>query len=92
MKQNNTLTKTKKALFSLMEKKSFDEITVTDIVKESGLSRQNFYKNFEDRQELINEIFVSDICSAIRSCSMRKQRFKKFFSVLKKTRFFILAC
>ena len=48
-----------------MEKKSFDEITVTDIVKESGLSRQNFYKNFEDRQELINEIFVSDICSAI---------------------------
>lgn len=65
MKHNNTLTKTKKALFSLMEKKGFDEITVTDIVRESGLSRQNFYKNFENKQELINEIFVSDVCSAI---------------------------
>lgn len=65
MKHNNTLSKTKKALFSLMESKGFDEITVTDIVRKSGLSRQNFYKNFENKQELINEIFVSDVCSAI---------------------------
>ena len=48
-----------------MEKNGFDEITVTDIVRQSGLSRQNFYKNFENKQELINEIFVSDVCSAI---------------------------
>ena len=30
----------------LMEKQSLDKITVTDIVKRSGMTRQTFYRNF----------------------------------------------
>ena len=36
------------ATFGLMEKKSLDKITVTDIVKECHITRQTFYYHFQD--------------------------------------------
>lgn len=41
------------ALFSLLRKKSFSEITVTDIVKESNVARASYYRNFENKEQII---------------------------------------
>ena len=40
-------------LFSLLRKKSFSEITVTDIVKEANVARASYYRNFENKEQII---------------------------------------
>lgn len=41
----------------LMFKQPLDKITVTDIVKHSGMTRQTFYRNFKDKYDLVNWYF-----------------------------------
>ena len=56
-----TEAKIKKALLSLMEEKSFDKISVTNIVNEAKINRGTFYLHYFDKFDLIesieNEIF-----------------------------------
>ena len=40
-------------LFSLLRKKSFSEITITDIVKEANVARASYYRNFENKEQII---------------------------------------
>ena len=46
---------------NLMEKKSFDKITISDIANEAKVNRQTFYYHFHDKYELLNTIFYNDI-------------------------------
>lgn len=41
------------AFLSLIQKKSLRQISITDIVEQSGLSRQTFYRNFDDIYDLL---------------------------------------
>ncbi|MFD1126060.1 TetR/AcrR family transcriptional regulator C-terminal domain-containing protein [Lentilactobacillus raoultii] len=41
------------SLSQLIEKKSFNDITVKDIVKESQVNRQTFYYHFEDKYDCL---------------------------------------
>ena len=43
------------ALFILMGSKSFEEITVTDIIRRSGVSRAAFYKNYRSKNDVVND-------------------------------------
>ncbi|MDR0636641.1 MAG: TetR/AcrR family transcriptional regulator [Treponema sp.] len=43
------------ALMILMDEKSYDKITVSDIVEKAGIARQTFYRNFNDKNEVIFE-------------------------------------
>lgn len=60
---------TKKALASalkqLMEKKSFEKITVSDIAQECGLNRQTFYYHFQDKYDLVNWVFYDDVVTQV---------------------------
>ena len=42
------------ALFSLMKRKTFQQITVTEICEEANLGRKTFYRNFELREDVID--------------------------------------
>lgn len=44
------------ALYQLMEKKSYGEITMTDIVNRSGVSRSALYRNYHTKEEIILDI------------------------------------
>lgn len=44
------------ALISLMETQSFNTITIANIVKEAGLNRSTFYRYFDDKYTLVEEI------------------------------------
>jgi len=50
----------KEALLALMHKKSFKEITITDIVQKADLNRGTFYKHYTYKEDLLNEI-IEDI-------------------------------
>lgn len=42
------------ALFNLMKRKSFQQITVTEICEEAAVGRKTFYRNFELREDVID--------------------------------------
>lgn len=48
------------ALMRLLETRCIDDITVGDIVEESGLGRSTFYKHFADKYELARWTHVSN--------------------------------
>ena len=41
------------AFFTLLKKKPFSEITVSDIIRVSGVARASYYRNFESKEEII---------------------------------------
>lgn len=41
------------ALFALMEKKAFQEITIKDIAEKAGIARLTFYRNFDSKEDII---------------------------------------
>ena len=46
---------------AVMEKKSFEKITITDITDYCGLNRQTFYYHFQDKYDLLNWILYNEI-------------------------------
>ena len=51
----NTATKMDLALISLLKKKSFDYITVSEICKTAGVNRSTFYLHYETVGDLLDE-------------------------------------
>ncbi len=51
----NTATKMDLALISLLKKKSFEYITVSEICKTAGVNRSTFYLHYETIGDLLNE-------------------------------------
>lgn len=46
---------------AVMEKKSFEKITILDITDHCGLNRQTFYYHFQDKYELLNWILHTEV-------------------------------
>lgn len=44
------------ALFSLMSKKEFNDITITELSKKAGVSRLSFYRNYTSKEEILLSI------------------------------------
>lgn len=51
---------TAKALFCLMERKSFSDITVTELVKRAGIARATYYRNYSSKEAVLEE-YIDDI-------------------------------
>ena len=56
-RKSNTDKHIKDSLLKLLAKKEYTEITVTDICRESGVSRGTFYSHYKNIQEIIDELF-----------------------------------
>ena len=48
-----TVEAIQEAAFILLKKHDFSKITVTDIIKKSGVSRSAFYRNFKDKESIL---------------------------------------
>lgn len=46
------------AMLQLLEKKGFDSITITELVQRAGVSRNSFYRNFRDKEDVITQYLV----------------------------------
>lgn len=56
--ESNRLTKEciKTALIYLMGEKPFEKITITELVRRSGVSRSGFYRNYSSKEDIIIEL------------------------------------
>lgn len=82
--ESNKLTREcmKTALISLMNEKPFDKITITELVKKSGVSRTAFYRNYNTKEDIIldicNEIFTA-ISNSIFSDKYKNNSYQLFY-------------
>jgi len=68
------IIKTKKKLYyalgELMKENSFDKITVSDLIRKSGISRKTFYNHYQDKIDLVQE-YQKELSDAIQQIFAR---------------------
>ena len=62
-----TITCIRMALIDLLQRKHYSEISMTDIIKKSGISRAGVYKNYKNKAEIIFDIYQEPIDEVIRA-------------------------
>lgn len=82
LKNNRRTSKSRKelknALIFLMEKKNFRAITITDIVTLADLNRGTFYKHYQTKEELLNELIddvLEDLIKAYKDPYLHTDKF-----------------
>ncbi len=75
------------ALLKLMETKEYKDINITDITKKAGVSRMAYYRNYQDKDEILTKRLdetVSDFLNKLSDDSSgadyEKENIEKFFS------------
>ena len=58
MRSNDVKTKMKKAMISLLKKKNYLQITVTDLVEEAGVARASFYRVYTSIDRVLDDVFA----------------------------------
>lgn len=59
--KNLTVQAIEDAFKELMRSNTFEKITVSDITAKCNLNRQTFYYHFQDKYELLNQIYMQEI-------------------------------
>lgn len=59
------------SLLSLIVSKSLEEITIQDLMDDTGISRQTFYNHFKDKNDLIQYIYNQRIIPDFESQDMQ---------------------
>jgi AcrR family transcriptional regulator len=84
-----------KGIKTIMEKKPLDKITVKEIVNESDLTRQTFYRYFQDKYDLVNWYFDKLAQQSIKqmgvSLTLEEGLTRKFAFVRAEKEFFTAA-
>ena len=63
-----TVAQIKKALLSLMEQKKYDKISMTDVIRESGISRAGVYYNYKSQDDILLDVCqkpIDEVVSAL---------------------------
>lgn len=66
------------ALFILLKKKKFSEITVSDIIRSSGVARNSYYRNFDSKEAIIESYIArqhEEVGKAIHYSENRSELF-----------------
>ena len=75
------------AMIKLMDKKDFEKISITEITKYAGVSRTAFYRNYETKEALVEDICQSLFTELKASVSGERYRTnrKDWYTVFFKT-------
>lgn len=89
--ESNKLTREclQTALIYLMNEKPFEKITITELVRRSGVSRTAFYRNYTSKEDILTEFsnwFLTDLARSLEDECYKKQPYLwylRFFSSVK---------
>ena len=79
-----------KALFDLMKKKKYADITITEITNKAGVGRVSFYRNFNSKEDIIERWISNTTDNFLKSSNISyekdnsKDYFIKLFTHLEK--------
>ena len=82
----NKITKEslQEALIILASEVPFESITISQLVKKAGVSRQAFYRNYSTKEDIItqmNAAIINLIFKALTSDNFTKNSYKFFFNI-----------
>ena len=80
------------ALFNLMKRKPFQQITVTEICEEAAIERKTFYRNFELREDIIDfklDLLCNDYKNELTTLSLENYLYHHFSFIQKNADYFI---
>lgn len=60
------------SIFILMDKKEYEKIKISDIVKTAGVSRMTFYHYYETKEDALSDYFHEIVAGYIRECRTEK--------------------
>ena len=63
------------ALLTLLGKKPYNEIKIANIAEEAGVARQSFYRNFENKDDIIIK-YIEDIFSEFVTKATKSETLK----------------
>ena len=78
------------ALFSLMKKKDYNNISITEICEKAGTGRMSFYRNFESKEDIIKKWITTTTDNFLKESDISykndstKDYFIKLFTHLEK--------
>lgn len=61
------------AFFELLKTKKFEDITITEIIKKSGVSRMGFYRNFSSKEDIIENLVFKCFDQSITEITTARQ-------------------
>ena len=89
---NDTKLTIANALLILLKTQPLNKITVTQITKEANLTRQTFYRNFEDKEDLVNWYFEKLCLDSFKEMAdqttLKEALIKKFTFIQSQSTFF----
>lgn len=73
-----------KALFDLMKKKKYEDISITEITKRAGVGRVSFYRNFNSKEEVIKKWIKKTTDTFLKDSNInyKKDSIQEFFTKL----------
>lgn len=89
-KEANLLVKQKitSSLFSLMHRKSLSDIHITEIIRDAGVARASFYRNYSSREDVLVTL-IQDVLEDFRAhISWGQDSFYVYENVLLSFRYF----
>ena len=92
--ESNKITKEalELAMLNLLENKTIDNITITELVHKAGVSRTAFYRNYETKEGLVFSItkkVFDKICDFVKSNSFlenKTEMYYEFFKAIKENK------
>ena len=76
----NTKIKIQESLKELLKTKKVEEITISEVIKESKISRSTFYSHYKNINEIIIEI-IDDIFKHVLSSNLNKEKHHDFSNI-----------
>lgn len=71
------------ALIQLMSEKSFDQITITELVRRSGVSRTAFYRNYSSKEMILTEmsdVFIQALTESLTHVCAREESYQWYYN------------
>ena len=56
MRTNKTKDRIRDGLFAAMKTKAYADITITDVIKASGIARASFYRSYKNLDDVLQDI------------------------------------
>ena len=77
------------SLLQLLEKKELTKITISELVERAGVSRAAFYRNYDSKEEILQEIFqrtVQKITDKLEQFNMRTELYQVWLFLFKEVK------
>ncbi|MCR5272948.1 MAG: TetR/AcrR family transcriptional regulator [Lachnospiraceae bacterium] len=87
--ESNKITKEclQMALVALMQQKSYDRISISELVKKAGVSRTSFYRNYSSKEDIILDVekdILSTCVDALFTPKYENNLYQWFYDIFEK--------